>query len=167
MPLLHQQHRTAAFDFACDPAVHVRRHTGNAPGQNLPALGDKFLQQIGILVVDRFGGDIDAAPGHRAIGPAESRTAFGGLRLHGCLPRFAVKGMPPQERIVFLFFEPIGCARAFLITRAHVARDRLAERFGFRAFESDNLLRHKLVLALVGLGLFFFSFGALFIGQTE
>ncbi len=78
-----------------------------------------------------------------------------------------MKGMPLQERIIFLFFEPIGRARAFLITGAHVARDRLAERFGFRAFESNYFLRHKLLLALLGLGFFFLAFGALFIGQTE
>jgi hypothetical protein len=78
-----------------------------------------------------------------------------------------MKGMPLQERIIFLFFEAIGGTRAFLIAGAHVARDRLAERFGFRAFESNYFLRHKLVLALVSLGFFFLAFGALFIGQTE
>jgi hypothetical protein len=78
-----------------------------------------------------------------------------------------MKGMPLQERIVFLFLQPIWCAWTFLITGAHIARDRYAERLGFRAFERNYLLRHKLILAVVGLGFFFFAFGTLFIGQTE
>jgi hypothetical protein len=75
-----------------------------------------------------------------------------------------MKGMPLQERIVFLFFEPIRRARAFLVPRAHVAGDRLPERFGFRAFERDYFLRHNLFLAVVGLGFFFLAFSALFVG---
>jgi len=46
-------------------------------------LGHELLEEIGILVIDRFSGDIDAAARHRAVGTAESGTAFGGFRLHG------------------------------------------------------------------------------------
>jgi hypothetical protein len=78
-----------------------------------------------------------------------------------------MKSVPLQERIVFLLFQPIWRARTFLVPGAHVARDRLAERFGFGAFESNYFLGHKLVLAVVSLGFFFFAFGTLFIGQAE
>jgi hypothetical protein len=72
------------FWFARDLAVHVRRHPGSASGQTLPALDHKFLQQIGVLVIDRLSGDI-----HRASGFAQEhllgfsfpqQTADGGRR---------------------------------------------------------------------------------------
>src|SRR5688500_316781 len=78
-----------------------------------------------------------------------------------------MKGVPLQERIVFLFLEPVRRARTLLVPGAHVTRDRLAERFRFGAFESDDFLRHKLLLAVVGLGFLFLAFGSFFIGETE
>ena len=78
-----------------------------------------------------------------------------------------MKSMPLQERIVFLFLQAVRRARALFIPRAHVAGHRLAERLRFRAFESDDFLRHKLLLAVVRLGFLFFAFGALFIGEAE
>jgi len=80
--LFHQQHGPAAFDLAGDFAVEMGRHAGDAARKNLAALGDEFLQEIGVLVIDRFDGDVDPAPGHGAIGAAKCRTAFGGLGLH-------------------------------------------------------------------------------------
>jgi len=80
--LLHQQHRTAAFDFARNLPVHVRRHPGDSPRQNFPALGHELFQQIGILVIDCFRRDIDAAARHGAIGASKGGAAFGGLWLH-------------------------------------------------------------------------------------
>src|SRR5688572_26962732 len=78
-----------------------------------------------------------------------------------------MKSMPLQERIVFLFLEAIRRARALLVPGAHVTRNRLAERLGFGAFESDDFLGHKLLLAVVGLGFLFLAFGPFFIGETE
>src|SRR5204863_7298627 len=141
--LLHQQDGAAALDFARDLAVHVSRHAGHASRQDLSALRHKFLQQIGIFIIDGFRGDIDAAPRHGAVGPAESGTAFGGLWLHDGLARLPVQCMPLQEGIVFLFLEPVGGARALLVASAHVARDGGAERLRFRAFQSDDFLRHN------------------------
>jgi hypothetical protein len=80
--LLHQQHRTAAFDLARDLPVHVRRHACDSPRQNFPALGHELFQQIGILVIDCFRRDIDAAARHGAIGASKGGAAFGGLWLH-------------------------------------------------------------------------------------
>jgi hypothetical protein len=80
--LLHQQDRTAALDLARNLAVHVGRHAGNTARQDLSALGDKFAEQIRVLVIDRLGRNIDATAGHGAVGAAESGTAFGGFRLH-------------------------------------------------------------------------------------
>lgn len=53
--------------------------------------------------------------------------------------------MPFEKWIVFLFLEPIGCARAFLVSRGHVTRRGFAERFGFGAFQSHNFLGHFVV----------------------
>ena len=72
--------------------------------------------------------------------------------------------MPFQKRIVFLFLEAVRRARALLVACAHVTRDRLAERLGFRALERDDFLRHNLILRVFGLRFFLFAFGALFIG---
>src|SRR4029077_14888362 len=81
--LLHQQGRAAALDFARYPAVKMGRHTGDAPRENLAALAHEFFQKIGVLVIDRLDGDVDASPRHGAIGSARSRTAYSGLWLHG------------------------------------------------------------------------------------
>ena len=62
--------------------MEMGRHSGDAAGKNFAALGHEFFQEIGILVIDRFDRDVDPAPGHGAIGAAESGTAFGGLGLH-------------------------------------------------------------------------------------
>jgi hypothetical protein len=139
----HQEHRTAALDFARDLAVHVGRHSGDAARQNFAAFGNEFSQEIGVLVVDRFDGDVDPAPRHGAIGTTKSGTAFGSFWLHRQLLGFAMKGVPFQERIIFLFFEPVGGAWAFLVARRHVTRNRLAERFRLGAFQNDNFLSHR------------------------
>src|SRR5438034_5838514 len=67
---------------------------------------------------------------------------LGVLGCIGSLLRFAMERMPLQEWIVLLFLEPIGRTRAFLVSRSHVARSRLAESFRFGAFPSHNFLRH-------------------------
>jgi hypothetical protein len=80
--LLHQQHGAAAFDFARDLAMHVRRHTGHASRQDFATLGHELFQQIRIFVIDRFARNINAAPRHSAISTTESGAAFGSLGLH-------------------------------------------------------------------------------------
>jgi hypothetical protein len=122
--------------------MHMRRHPGDAARQNFSALRDEFFQEIGIFIVDCFNGDIDTPPWHGAIGAAKSGTAFGGFGLHRQLLRLAVQSVPLKKRIVFLFLEPVGRARTFLVSRRHVTRDRLAERFRLGAFERNNFLRH-------------------------
>src|SRR5437667_12621442 len=123
--------------------MQVRRHAGYATRKDLPALADKFFQQIGVLVIDRFDGDIDPAPRHGAIRAAERGTAFWGFWLHQLLLGFAVQRVSPQKRIVFLFLEAIRRARTFFVSRGHVARDGFAQRFSLGAFKSDNFLRHS------------------------
>src|SRR5256885_11240231 len=54
-----------------------------------------------------------------------------------------MKRVLAQKRIVFLFLEPVRRARAFLVARGHVTRNRFAERFRFGAFEGDNFLGHR------------------------
>ena len=140
--LFHQEHGTAALDLARDLAMQMRRHTRNAARQNLAAFGNEFLQEIGILVVDCLQRDVDAAARHRAVGATKGGAAFGCFWLHGDLLRFAVKSVSAQKWIVFLLLQSIRGARTFLVSRAHIARDRLTQRFGLGAFEGDNFLRH-------------------------
>src|SRR5262245_48282760 len=123
--------------------MEMGRHAGDAAGKNFAALGHEFFQEIGICVIDRFDGDVDSAPGHGAIGAAECGTAFGGFGLHEeKLFSFAMKRVLPQVWIVFLFLETVRGARAFLVPRGHITRDRFAQRFRFGALKGDNFLRH-------------------------
>ena len=139
--LLHQQHRTAAFDFARDLPVHVRRHACDSPRQNFPALGHELFQQIGILVIDCFRRDIDAAARHGAIGASESGAAFGGLWLHEISESRGEAYAFSKTDCIFLF-QPVRGARALLVSRRHVTRNRFAQRLSLSAFQCDNFLRH-------------------------
>jgi hypothetical protein len=84
LPLFHQQHRPAAFDFARDFSMHVRGHAGDAARQDFAAFGHEFFQQVRVLVIDRLRRDIDAPPRHRPIGATKSGASFGSLGLHQC-----------------------------------------------------------------------------------
>jgi hypothetical protein len=80
-----------------------------------------------------------------------------------------MESMALQERIVFLFLEPIGRARALLVSRGHVTRRRLAERFRLGAFQSNNFLRHVLLLLCLGRGnrFFFLSLAAFLLRESK
>src|SRR5207248_8952145 len=144
--LLHQQNRATALDFASDLPVHIRRHAGNATGKNFAALSHEFLQQIRILVIDCFYGDVDPASRHGPIRAAKCGTTFWRFWLHGWLFGLAMQCAPPQKRIVFFLLQPVRRARTFLVTSRHITRRRFPKRLGLRAFESDNLLRHRTLL---------------------
>jgi hypothetical protein len=94
---------------------------------------------------------------------------LGVLGCTGSLLRFPMETMPLQEWIVFLFLEPIGRARALLVSRGHVTRRRLAERFRLGAFQSNNLLRHFLLLLCLGWRsrFFFLSLAAFLLGESK
>ena len=141
--LLHQKARPAALDFAGDFSMQVRRHAGDAARKNLAAFGHEFLQEIGILIIDCFNGDVDATTRHRAIGTAEGGTAFGCFRLHGGLLGLAMERVLPQEPIVFFLFQTIWRLRTFLVSLAHVTRNGLPKGLGFGAFERNDFLRHR------------------------
>ena len=108
--LLHQQHRTAAFDFARDLPVHVRRHACDSPRQNFPALGHELFQQIGIFVIDCYRRDIDAAARHGAIGASKGGAAFGGLWLHEISESRAEAYAFSKTDCIFSFPTGSGCA---------------------------------------------------------
>jgi len=139
---LHQQHRAAALDLACDLPVHVCRHAGHAPRKNLAAFGDEFFEEIRVLIIDCFYRDIDPAPRHWAIGATKCGTAFWGFWLHRWLFDLAVQRVSPQKWIVFLFLEAVRRARTLFIPGGQVARRRLAQPFRLGALKSDNFLRH-------------------------
>jgi len=82
LQLFHQQHRAAALDLARDFAVHVSRHASHSTGKDFAAFADEFFQEIGVLVIDCFDGDIDPASRHGAIGATECGAAFGRFWLH-------------------------------------------------------------------------------------
>jgi hypothetical protein len=140
--LFHQQDGAAALDLTGNPAMQMRRHAGNAARKNFPAFSDKLLQHIRVFVIDRFDRDIDSPPWHGAIGASKCGTALGSFGLHGRLLRFPMERMPLQEWVIFFFLEAIGRARAFFVSRGHVAGRRLAERFRLGAFQSHNFLCH-------------------------
>ena len=54
-------------------------------GKILPLSVTNFSEQIGVLVIDRFGRDVDATARHGAVGATKSGAAFGGFWLHGYL----------------------------------------------------------------------------------
>src|SRR4029450_2884506 len=66
----HEQHRAGALDLAVDVAVEVRGHARDSTGQNFTTLGDEALEKVGIFVVERLEGGIDAPAGHRLVGLA-------------------------------------------------------------------------------------------------
>lgn len=88
-----------------------------AAGKELPGFGNETLEDLRVLVVDGFQGDVDAAAWHRLVGAAEGRTTFWSLRsghvllksmlravnYQCCLANFAVERVALEERIVFLF----------------------------------------------------------------
>lgn len=80
------------------------------------------------------------------------RKAERRLAVFGCtnLTGFAVKSVPLQKGIIFLFFETVWRTRALFVSRAHITRDGLAEAFGFSAFESDDFLRHTYSFSTAG-----------------
>ena len=115
LQLLHQQHGPAALDFARDLTMKMRRHAGDAARKNLATLGDKFLQEIRVLVIDRLHGDIDSTPRHGTISAAKCRTAFWSFRLHTvylvsrCSVRFRKNGL------YFFFSKRFGVLGLFLL----------------------------------------------------
>ena len=94
---------------------------------------------------------------------------LGVLGCTGSLLRFPMESMPLQEWIVFLFLEPIGRAGAFLVSRGHVTRRRLAERFRLGAFQSNNFLSHSLLLLRLSrcYGFFFLGLAAFLLGESK
>jgi hypothetical protein len=77
--------------------------------------------------------------------------------------------MPFKERIIFLFLQAIGRARAFLVSGGHVARRRSAKRFRLDAFQSHDFLRHFLLLLGLGRGngFFFLGLAALLLRESK
>lgn len=140
---LHQQHRTAALDLARYFPVHVCWHTGNSTRKNFAALGNKFLQKIRVLIINRLHGDIDPPARHGSIGASKCRTAFWSFRLHVDLLGLPVQCSPPQKWVVFFLLQTIRRSWALFIARRHVTRRRLAKRLSFGAFKGNNLLCHK------------------------
>jgi hypothetical protein len=99
--------------------MEMCRHTGHPARQNLAAFSHELLEQIRILVVDGFCGNIDATAWHDPVGPSEIRPALGIFRFHYLL-HLPMKGAPAQKRIVFFLLQPARCIEAFFVTGAHV-----------------------------------------------
>ena len=121
--------------------MQMRRHSGNAAWENFAAFSHKFLEQVWILVVDGFCGNIDPTARHDPVGPSEIRSAFGIFRFH-CLLHLPMKGASTQEGIVLFFLEPAWRIWTFLVTRADVTRGGFAFRFRLRTLESNDFPWH-------------------------
>ena len=148
--------------------MKMRWHASDPAWEDLSTLSYETPQNLRILVVDLLQSDVDPAPRHDPVGPAEVRTALSGFGLHKRLLGFAVESMTAEERIIFLLFQTARSLRTLFIAPGHVARSGFALRLGFGAFESDDFLSHKLFLG-VGRSFFFafLSFDAIVIGQAE
>jgi hypothetical protein len=57
--LLHQQHLPRAFDRVGEAALVVGRHPGVFAGQNAALVGHVLAQQIGVLEIQRVGGEVN------------------------------------------------------------------------------------------------------------
>ena len=110
--LLHQQHGAAALDFACDFAMQMRRHSGDAAGKDFAALRHKFFQEIGIFVINSLNGDVDSPARHGAICPAKGGTAFGGFRTYHLVSRCKVCRL--KNGLYFFFSSRLGVRGLFL-----------------------------------------------------
>jgi len=75
-PLLHQESSAGALDLTGDLAVKVCCKSGQAAGKDLAGLGGELLEKIGILEVDRVGGNVQATAWHAAVGAAEVAAAL-------------------------------------------------------------------------------------------
>ena len=137
--------------------MHPGGHSRDSAGNDFPGFGDKTTQKVGIFIIDRFEGDIDATAWHRAVGPAEVGAALWSFRLHGLrkikLFDFAVQGVPAQERVVFFLFEASGSVRALFVACADVAGSRFAFGRCFCAFQNNNFSCHGFDWLVFGLGL--------------
>jgi len=65
--LFHQQNGARTLNFTRNLAMKVGRHSCHTSWKDLAAFRHKFLQQIRVLVINRFRRDINPAPGHNAI----------------------------------------------------------------------------------------------------
>jgi hypothetical protein len=139
--LLHQKNRPSSLDFASYFPMEMCRHSGDAAWQNFTAFRHEFLEQVWILVVDGFGGNIDPSTGHNPVGPSEVRSAFCGFRFHYLL-HLPMKGASAQKRIVLFLLQPARCIQAFFVARADVTGNRFTFRLRFRALKSDDFPWH-------------------------
>ena len=141
-------------------------HAGYAAWQDFAALGNKALEKIWVLVVNRFDIDVDAAAWHRAVGTAEIGAALRSFGLHVLLFDFAMKGVAVEMGVEFFLFETTWCARTFFVAGGDVARCGFALGFCLGAFECYVFLCHKLFFAF-GYCFLFFAFGAFFLIETK
>ena len=150
--------------------MQVGRHTGYSPGKNLTAFSYEFAEQIRILVIDSFKGDINSPAGHRPVCSSEIGPSFCVLRFHWLL-HFAMQRMSSEKRVVFPFFQPPGRVRALLVPSRDIPRDRLSFGPCFSAFYRDNITRHSgylvELLLVVRLGFLFVPLAPFLIRQTK
>src|ERR1700743_3074798 len=74
--LFDEQHVAGALDFLRELAVHLGGHAGDAARQDAALLGEKCLEQLDVLEIERFGVDIDAALRQRAKRAAAGPHGF-------------------------------------------------------------------------------------------
>jgi hypothetical protein len=141
--LLHQEHRTRPLDLASDLAMKVGWHSGDPTWEDLAAFGYKFLQEIGIFVIECLCCDINPATRHDSIRTAKIGPAFGVFRFHLALLNLPVQGMTTQEWIVLFLFQAARRIGAFFIARADVSRGWFACGLCLSALENDNFPWHK------------------------
>jgi hypothetical protein len=89
--LFHQQRLARALDGAGQPALVMRGQAGVFAGQDAALVGHKLPEQIGVLEVERVGGEINLrlrtlrAGFRHAVGPMVIRSFLVGFAGHGYL----------------------------------------------------------------------------------
>ena len=70
---LHQQHLAGALDGAIEAALIMRGQPGVFSGENAALIGDKLLEQVGVLEIQGVHGEVDLR-----FGPGGARFTRGG-----------------------------------------------------------------------------------------
>lgn len=131
--------------------MQVSGEASHAAGKDLASLGRELAKEVGVLEVDRVGGDVEATAGHASVGAAEvAATLFclwcahvGEWVERGRLLGLAMECVALEIWIILLFFKAARGVQALLVAGRDVAGDGLAFGNRFGALNDDDVAWHK------------------------
>jgi len=74
--LLHQESSAGALDLTGDFAVKMCCKSGHTTRKDLSALGGELFKEVGILEINRLGGNVKPTAWHATVGAAEIGAAL-------------------------------------------------------------------------------------------